>query len=86
MPRIRLVLRVRDGRAGPLSLMDDAGKPGLLSIPLLRICPGRRSIYLNTRAFVLSRSNSQPEQPYYFPLFFIPYDFRYRNRRLRPQR
>lgn len=42
-------------------LMDDAGTPGLISIPYLGYCTTEDEIYQNTRRFVLSKEN-----PYYF--------------------
>lgn len=42
-------------------LMDDAGVPGLLSIPYIGYCAPDDPLYLNTRRFVLSREN-----PYYY--------------------
>ncbi|MNV38100.1 hypothetical protein D3C71_1296380 [compost metagenome] len=41
--------------------MDDAGTPGLISIPYLGYCTTEDEIYQNTRRFVLSKEN-----PYYF--------------------
>ncbi|MCF0057592.1 glycoside hydrolase family 125 protein [Dyadobacter sp. CY356] len=42
-------------------LMDDAGIPGLISMPYLNAMSVKDPIYINTRKFVLSDSN-----PYYF--------------------
>lgn len=46
---------------GNYCLMDDAGTPGLLSIPYLGYTKADDPIYQNTRRFALSKSN-----PYYF--------------------
>ncbi|MBB6734013.1 glycoside hydrolase family 125 protein [Cohnella zeiphila] len=46
---------------GNYSLMDDAGTPGLLSIPYLGYVPADDPIYRNTRRFALSFDN-----PFYF--------------------
>ncbi len=46
---------------GHYNLMDDANVPSLLSLPYLGYCSPEDEIYLNTRKFVLSKSN-----PYYF--------------------
>jgi meiotically up-regulated gene 157 (Mug157) protein len=46
---------------GNYCLMDDAGTPGLLSIPYLGYCEPNDPIYLNTRKFALSQEN-----PFYF--------------------
>lgn len=46
---------------GNCLLMDDANVPSLLSLPYLGYCSKTDELYLNTRKFVLSRSN-----PYYF--------------------
>jgi len=46
---------------GNYCLMDDAGTPGLLSIPYLGSAAADDPLYLNTRKFALSRSN-----PYYY--------------------
>jgi meiotically up-regulated gene 157 (Mug157) protein len=42
-------------------LMDDAGIPGLISMPYLNAVPVKDPVYINTRKFVLSDSN-----PYFF--------------------
>lgn len=49
-----------DGLGGQL-FMDDANVPGLLSLPYLGYCGKSDPVYLNTRKFILSKSN-----PYYF--------------------
>lgn len=49
-----------DGRGG-FNLMDDANVPSLLSLPYLGYCASDDEIYLNTRSFILSKSN-----PYFF--------------------
>jgi uncharacterized protein len=49
-----------DGR-GHANLMDDANIPSLLSIPYFGYLPKSNSLYLATRAFVLS-----PRNPYFF--------------------
>lgn len=41
--------------------MDDANVPSLLSLPWLSVCPAYDETYLNTRRFILSKSN-----PYYY--------------------
>jgi meiotically up-regulated gene 157 (Mug157) protein len=46
---------------GNYCLMDDAGTPGLMSIPYLGYCPVDDPIYQNTRKFALSKEN-----PFYF--------------------
>ncbi|MNC43226.1 hypothetical protein D3C75_920780 [compost metagenome] len=46
---------------GNYSLMDDAGTPGLMSIPYFGYADACDEVYLNTRRFILSREN-----PYYF--------------------
>ncbi|KAA6440465.1 glycoside hydrolase family 125 protein [Dyadobacter flavalbus] len=46
---------------GNYLLMDDAGIPGLISMPYLGAMPVKDPIYMNTRKFVLSDSN-----PYFF--------------------
>lgn len=46
---------------GNYCLMDDAGTPGLLSIPYLEYAAVDDPVYQNTRRFALSRSN-----PYYY--------------------
>lgn len=46
---------------GNYSLMDDAGTPGLMSIPYLGYVAADHPIYLNTRRFALSFDN-----PFYF--------------------
>ncbi|MCC3377541.1 glycoside hydrolase family 125 protein [Cohnella sp. REN36] len=46
---------------GNYSLMDDAGTPGLMSIPYLGYVPADDPIYRNTRRFALSFDN-----PFYF--------------------
>ncbi len=46
---------------GNYNLMDDANVPSLLSAPYLGYCADDEPLYLNTRAFILSRDN-----PYYF--------------------
>lgn len=46
---------------GNYCLMDDAGTPGLLSIPYIGYCGLDDPIYQNTRRFALSRHN-----PYYY--------------------
>ena len=46
---------------GNALLMDDAGVPGLLSIPYFKYCDAENQVYKNTRKMVLSKSN-----PYYF--------------------
>jgi len=46
---------------GNYLLMDDAGIPGLISMPYLNAMSVKDPIYVNTRKFVLSDSN-----PYYF--------------------
>jgi meiotically up-regulated gene 157 (Mug157) protein len=46
---------------GNYLLMDDAGIPGLISMPYLNAVSTKDPIYVNTRKFVLSDSN-----PYYF--------------------
>lgn len=49
-----------DGLGNAL-LMDDANVPSLLSMPYMGYCGKDDEIYLNTRRFILSKSN-----PYYF--------------------
>ncbi|UUX35273.1 glycoside hydrolase family 125 protein [Fundicoccus culcitae] len=49
-----------DGLGNQL-LMDDSNMPSLLSIPLLSDLDENNEIYLNTRSFILSKSN-----PYFF--------------------
>ena len=49
-----------DGLGNKL-MMDDANVPSLLSLPYLGYCDKDDELYLNTRAFVLSKSN-----PYYY--------------------
>ena len=49
-----------DGLGNAL-LMDDANVPSLLSLPYLGWCEKDDPVYLNTRRFILSKSN-----PYYF--------------------
>ena len=49
-----------DGLGNKL-LMDDANVPSLMSLPYLGYCDKSDELYLNTRNFVLSKSN-----PYYF--------------------
>lgn len=49
-----------DGLGNKL-FMDDANVPSLMSLPYLGYCDKNDEIYLNTRNFVLSKSN-----PYYF--------------------
>ncbi|MNS63274.1 hypothetical protein D3C72_963640 [compost metagenome] len=46
---------------GNYCLMDDAGTPGLMSIPYLGYVPADDEIYQNTRRFALSKEN-----PFYF--------------------
>lgn len=46
---------------GNYSLMDDANVPSLLSLPYLGYCKKDDPVYLNTRRFILSKSN-----PYYY--------------------
>ncbi|GAK42379.1 hypothetical protein TCA2_4871 [Paenibacillus sp. TCA20] len=46
---------------GNYCLMDDAGTPGLLSIPYLGYCTADDPIYQNTRRFALSKEN-----PFYY--------------------
>jgi hypothetical protein len=46
---------------GNYSLMDDAGTPGLMSIPYIGYVTAEDPIYQNTRRFALSRHN-----PYYY--------------------
>ncbi|GHH99831.1 glycoside hydrolase family 125 protein [Neobacillus kokaensis] len=46
---------------GNQCLMDDAGTPGLLSIPYLEYTDVNNEIYQNTRRFILSKEN-----PYYY--------------------
>jgi len=46
---------------GNYSLMDDAGTPGLLSIPYIGYAPASDPLCRNTRAFALSRHN-----PFYY--------------------
>ncbi|WP_040950688.1 glycoside hydrolase family 125 protein [Gorillibacterium massiliense] len=46
---------------GNYCLMDDAGTPGLLSIPYIGYVKADDPIYLNTRRFALSKAN-----PYYY--------------------
>lgn len=46
---------------GNYCLMDDAGTPGLLSIPYIGYAPAHDPIYQNTRKFALSREN-----PFYY--------------------
>ncbi|NOU80960.1 metal-independent alpha-mannosidase [Paenibacillus sp. LMG 31459] len=46
---------------GNYSLMDDAGTPGLLSIPYLGYASSDDEIYRNTRRFILSKHN-----PFYY--------------------
>ncbi len=46
---------------GNYNLMDDANVPNLLSLPYLGYCAADDPIYLNTRAFILSREN-----PYFY--------------------
>ncbi|MDR9856513.1 glycoside hydrolase family 125 protein [Paenibacillus sp. VCA1] len=46
---------------GNYCLMDDAGTPGLLSIPYLGYVPADDPVYQNTRRFALSKAN-----PFYF--------------------
>ncbi|WP_127538026.1 glycoside hydrolase family 125 protein [Paenibacillus illinoisensis] len=42
-------------------LMDDAGTPGLMSIPYLEYAPVEDTVYQNTRRFILSKEN-----PFYY--------------------
>lgn len=49
-----------DGK-GNVLLMDDANVPSLLSMPYLGYCDKNDELYLNTRKFILSKSN-----PYYY--------------------
>jgi len=46
---------------GNYCLMDDAGTPGLMSIPYLGYCSADDPIYQNTRRFALSKEN-----PFYY--------------------
>lgn len=46
---------------GNYALMDDAGTPGLLSIPYIGYTTADDPVYLNTRSFALSKAN-----PYYY--------------------
>ncbi|MFD2615662.1 glycoside hydrolase family 125 protein [Paenibacillus gansuensis] len=46
---------------GNYCLMDDAGTPGLMSIPYVGYCSAEDPIYLNTRRFALSKEN-----PFYY--------------------
>ncbi len=46
---------------GNYNLMDDAGIPGLLSLPYIKYCKAEDEVYQNTRKFALSKEN-----PYYF--------------------
>ncbi len=46
---------------GNYNLMDDANVPSLLSLPYLGYCEKDDPVYMNTRRFVLSKSN-----PYYY--------------------
>jgi meiotically up-regulated gene 157 (Mug157) protein len=46
---------------GNYNLMDDANVPSLLSIPYLGYTTKEDPVYLNTRRFILSKSN-----PYYY--------------------
>lgn len=51
---------------GSSILMDDAGIPGLLSLPYIGAVAADSSVYINTRAFVLS-----PDNPYYYEGFAV---------------
>ncbi len=64
------VVKDKDGKSfyayetdgmGRYNLMDDANVPSLLSLPYLGYCSKDDEMYLNTRAFILSKDN-----PYYF--------------------
>lgn len=46
---------------GSVNLMDDANVPSLLSIPYLGYSPVDDPVYMNTRSFILSKSN-----PYFY--------------------
>ncbi|UQZ37728.1 metal-independent alpha-mannosidase [Paenibacillus sp. PK3_47] len=60
-PEYGLIYAYETDGFGNYSLMDDAGTPGLLSIPYLGFAEAEDEVYLNTRRFILSKEN-----PYYY--------------------
>jgi meiotically up-regulated gene 157 (Mug157) protein len=60
-PEFGLIYAYETDGFGNYALLDDAGTPGLLSIPYIGYAPADDPIYQNTRRFALSAEN-----PYYF--------------------
>lgn len=60
-PRFGPIYAYETDGMGHYALLDDAGTPGLLSIPYIGYAPAADPVYRNTRRFCLSGSN-----PYYF--------------------